>query len=666
MKRKLPLIISLYCIIFCSKAQVEGDFDFGDISRSEAEMTVYPLDSSAEAVVLNEFGKASIDLDNDYNFRIFFYYHKRIKILNKSALDRANIEVYLGKSKESDQRKEKIEDITASTFSFESGKKKEFQFDNKKVFTENKTNYDIVKFTLSNVTEGSIIEFSYRTVSPFLWNFRTWHFQEDIPKVRSEYWTKIPATHIYNASLKGFLKLTKNDNSIQNDCLTLGSSRAQCSVNHYEMKNIPAFKEEEYMLSKHNFISSINYELRSYQGIDNGVVTKYTKEWKDVDLELRQRDDFGSQIRKGRYNFWDEKLSGSLAGVADSLLKAKKVYDFIKNWYTWNNKYGFLCTDGIKKAYEKRSGDISEINLSLISALRYAGIDAQPVILSTRDQGLPIELYPVLSDFNYVIAVTKIKGKTYYLDATDRFLPFGMLPIHCMNGKGRVISTDFKSDWVEIPNKEKMRSIKMINLKLDSSGTFTGTVSNTYFGYDGYSKRKEIKGFNTLEEYFRKVGERRSEMKIKSFKVNNLDNLDTLLIETMEVEIRGIEDLGADKVLLDPFVGSKWKENPFKSRERYFPVDFGMPFEIQTIVQLEFPETYVLPNVPPRIALGLPENGGKYLCNISTIGNKIMMNQVLTFNKPVYTSNEYHYIKELFNKVIESENIDLVFEKKKQ
>jgi hypothetical protein len=659
------LLFTLSFVVLSANAQIEGDFAFGEISKDEKEMTIYSKDSSAEAVVLNEFGKAWITLDDENYYKVYFYHHKRIKILSKKALNRASISVVLYKSKNNSDVKERILDIQGSTFNFSSGKKQEFEMDEKHIFTENQVYTNISKFTLPNVSEGSIIEFSYRTESPYLRNFQPWYFQEDIPKVKSEFWASIPATHIYNASLMGFLPLSKNQSSIVNDCLTFGTSKAQCSLSKFTMVDIPAFVEEDFMLSKHNFISCIQYELKQSQGLRDGVVIRHTKEWKDADYDLRSWETFGGQIKRGRYNFWDEKLSSLLAGEKDSLSKAKKVYDFIKNWYSWNNGRGILCEDGIKKALERRSGDVSEINLSLISALRYAGIDAQPLILSTRDHALPIELYPVITGFNYVIAACKVKGKTYYLDATDRFLPFGMLPMHCMNGKGRLINTDFKSDWVEIPNKEKRRNVIMLNLKLEEDGTFKGTISKTYFGYDSYSKRKEIKGYNSIDEYFKKAGEQNDDIKLTSFKVENLDKLDTSLIERMEVEIAELNDIGQDKIALNPFFSSKWTENPFKSKERLFPVDFGMPFEMQTILQLEVPERYVLPIVPPLVALLLPENGGKYFCKFNAIGNKIMMNQILSIGRPVYSPEEYHYLKELFNKVIESESVDLVFEKKK-
>ena len=111
-----------------------------------------------------------------------------------------------------------------------------------------------------------------------------------------------------------------------------------------------------------------------------------------------------------------------VSAETDSLKKAQQIFDFIKNWYTWNDYFDKYSDLGIKKAFDSKTGNVGDINLSLVAALNHAGFVAEPVILSTRDNGLPIEVHPVMSNFNYVIGKVKINNTTYLLDATDPFL----------------------------------------------------------------------------------------------------------------------------------------------------------------------------------------------------------------------------------------------------
>ena len=67
-----------------------------------------------------------------------------------------------------------------------------------------------------------------------------------------------------------------------------------------------------------------------------------------------------------------------------------------------------------KHAFLEKTGNIGEINLSLYNSLKAADIDASLVVLSTRNNGLPTKLFPVIFHFNYVIVKAVINNKDYY------------------------------------------------------------------------------------------------------------------------------------------------------------------------------------------------------------------------------------------------------------
>jgi hypothetical protein len=57
------------------------------------------------------------------------------------------------------------------------------------------------------------------------------------------------------------------------------------------------------------------------------------------------------------------------------------------------------------KAYKDKTGNVAEINLMLTAMLRYAGLNANPVLVSTRSNG--IAMFPNRTAFNYVIAAVE-------------------------------------------------------------------------------------------------------------------------------------------------------------------------------------------------------------------------------------------------------------------
>jgi hypothetical protein len=137
--------------------------------------------------------------------------------------------------------------------------------------------------------------------------------------------------------------------------------------------------------------------------------------------------------------------------------------------------------------------------------LQEVGLAANPVILATREIGLPNHLYPVISDFNYVIASVDINGEKYLLDASDHFLPFGLLPERCLNGSGRTISKkEEESGWVDIKPREKQKQQITLTLTLNEN-TFKGDLSIVSSGYEAYDKRKAIGAQESIEKYKNKM-----------------------------------------------------------------------------------------------------------------------------------------------------------------
>ena len=647
-------VIAFVAIHFFATAQ-STPFPFGQATYRDLEMKTYAKDTAAIAVVLREEGETHIE-DAEPNYLVF-HYHVKIKILKKAGQALADFVIPLRKG--DGAYKEAMRSVTASSFNFENGSMKETKLNAKDQFTENSSKfYDYRKFAVPNVREGSVIEVEYTLESPFRFNFRSWEFQSDIPKISSAYKATIPANYRYNISLRGYLKLAKNESRIERDCFRPRGYSAECTVMDFLMQDVPAFREEEYMTARSNFLSAVNFELSEYLYFD-GRKDKITKEWKDVEEEMKKESDFGVQLRRGE-DVVDREVKQIIAGETDELVKARKIYDFIKGWYRWNNVYGIVSELGIKKAFDAKTGNVGDINLSLVAALKYAGLNADPIILSTRSNGLVNELFPVITEFNYVAAYLTVKDKVYLLDATDPFLSFALLPERCLNGKGRVLG-EKQSFWYDLKPSEKDRKVSIFNLKLSKEGRLTGTVQVTHFGYSALDERKSLAREGDEKKYL--SGEYPG-VTLAQPRIENLDNFKKPLNIKFETETELFDQATADNFLFNPFFMDQWKRNPFKSPERSYPVDFGAPLEETMVVILEYPEEYEIAEIPAKVGLVLPDAGGRYMYNVQNVGHTLTMNSAFTINKTVFTSLEYHYLRELYDRVVAVQKADLVFKKK--
>jgi hypothetical protein len=657
MNKFLPVV---FFFILLSSVAHSQDFTYGDNSAGEMGMKKYDKDTAARAVVLNEYGVARIADDVDGNIRVMRDYHIKIKILSTKGFDKGTVEIPLHIYSSSEDEVTDIKGYT--TYLDDNGTAQSAELNSRSAFTTRENKYwKTVKFTMPNLKSGCIIEYKYTQRSPGWWSFPSWQLQDDIPKINSRYDVHIPGFWNFNISLRGPYKLTKNTADIEKECFTWYGAKADCSYMVFQMENVPAFIEEENMTSPKNFMSAVYFELSDYTNPSNGQKIKVTKQWTDIDFNMKRSDYFGSQLKKK--DQLKTYIAPVIAGKTDDLAKAKAIFAYIQKTIKWNNLYS-TGSEGIKKALDNHSGTIGDINLALVTALNSAGINTEAVLLSTRANGLINKLYPVEDDFNYVIAKANIGDKSYLLDATDPLLGFNMLPLRCLNDQGRVMSLDKPSYWIDMVSPQRKSQNSAYDLTLQSNGKLKGTLTTYYMGYEGYEKRKAIKKFNTQDEYIENLDERLVKTKILNAEITNLDSLDQPLQEKLEVEIDAFDNLNHDRLAFNPFFFDRITNNPFKLNERNYPVDWGMPSDDRFMLTMHLPAGYVIDSAPQGIALSLPNQGGKFLTNFAGEGSSFTFSNILQFNKTVYEAEEYPYLKELYNKIISTQKADIVFKKK--
>lgn len=645
MRPTILSLVSFLAVCFCSYSQEHG-FPFGKITYAELDMAIYPADSNAAAVVLNEFGDAYFDLDN-LN-RIYLVYHTKIKILKEDGKQYGDFEIPLYRR---DAREMRIFNIKASTFNRDGNNWKEVPLDLKKMFYEKvDKETTVAKFALPEVRVGSVLEVMYTLETPFTFNFIPWRFQSEIPKLKSEFWAQYPAYYTYNITLKGFLPLTLNKGELINSCVgsnVPGASGADCSLMKFGMENIPAFQEEEFMTAKRNFLAGLHFELEQVTQTD-GSVNKLTKEWRDVEVELKEHESFGMQLKRAR-NIFAERSMALKAETSNAMELVTKIHDYCKTTFTWNGENDNFTEVGVKKLTETYRGNSADLNLSMLGMLLEAGIPAEPILLSTRARGLPIMLHPVISDFNYVLIRVQVDGKYYFLDATSPLNTVGYIPERCLNGKGRALGET--SAWIDLKPNDKRRVVSDFKIKVDASGSLAGTAMITHYGYAANTIRTRYFKEQSTDEYVKARAAEWQALETANFKLEQVDDITKPFIEKFEWKLEA-ENSSTDIMYLPLFLMDRAVKNPFKSKKRFYPVDFGAPEERIYLITLEYPQSLVAEEIPQNIALAMPNAGGRFLFNVQQFPGKITVSCNLSLNKPVYTSEEYQALREIYTRYI--------------
>src|SRR5690606_6295901 len=147
-------------------------------------------------------------------------------------------------------------------------------------------------------------------------------------------------------------------------------------------------------------------------------------------------------------------------------------------------------------------GNIADINLMLTSMLRYAGINANPVLVSTRSHG--ISLFPTREGFNYVISAIEVENNVILLDATEKFTYPDILPERALNWYGRLIRKDGSSLQINLMPTNISRQMVSISFSLDEKGTIEGKLRKQLTDNNALLYRKNFYGVNE-DDYLEKL-----------------------------------------------------------------------------------------------------------------------------------------------------------------
>ncbi|MGB7787065.1 MAG: hypothetical protein WBL27_13265 [Salinimicrobium sp.] len=650
----LPLLLIFSTTIFAQ----EQLFNLKDTEVSLAELNAksYSKDSTANAFYIYENGHSRFESGNDYN--LLTDYEAKIKILNKDGFDQADIKIRLHKG---GSGKEILRDLKASTHYIENGKVKVQHLSADKVFTEENPDYDLVKFTFPAVQPGAVLVYSYQLETPYIFKYQPWWFQEDIPKVYTRYLALIPGNYRYNIKMVGNLKLAEENNDIKKNCFRIRGypNPADCSRSEYVMRDVPAWKEEKYLTSARNYISRLEYELEEII-MPDGFKKRYTKSWEDVDKELRSDNDLGKQLRKTK---WVRGvLPEAISKLPNDLKKAQSIYNFVRDNYTWNGDYNLFVDVSIKDLLEEKTGGISAINILLHNLYVEEGFDVLPVLSSTRSNGIPTRLYPVLSEFNYLMVQLNMEDQKYLLDATEKNAGFGLLPFRTLNRYGRLLDFKEGSSWIDLEPQGYSAITFQDSLKLNPDGTTTGTSSHAFSGYHALNARNTLKDVSE-EEIFNKLTNPNKETRSLSASPQHVYEPEENLIISYELDnaTQKINDL----IYLNPFSFKFFEENPFKMQERTYPIDFGYKDVYTYNIRLELPEGHEVVELPEQKMLSLPERGGQLIFMAQQADEKVInIHCRVTFPKAVYGAGYYLYLKKFFTEMMNIQEQSLIVVKK--
>lgn len=666
--RNIRTLVYVSTLFFFLSATAQSPLKYGVVKPEDFAPTVYGIDSNADAIVLTDIGSSSFEGGVTGNFSLVYKEQKRMRIMNKNGFDAATIKIML--YIENYANEEKLDNFEAVTYNLENGQVVATKLDKASLFKDKyDDNHVVRKFTFPNIKEGSIIEYRYTVISPYYTHLRPWDFQASLPRLWSEYTVTIPneifdyvmfkqGYHPYaiDTSTSGYETYNIVDRGTSaSDRSESFSLHSKTITARWAMKDVPALKPEKYITSLDNYRARLEFQLKRIKYSESHIV-EYMGDWYQLTEKLMKYDDFGVAINAG--NGWmGDDLKKITAGATDDYSKAKKIYEYFRDNFTCTSHEGLYVTTTLKKAFDSKSGSVSDINLLLVAALKHLNFVAEPAILSTRDNGVANEMYPLINRFNYVVCHVKIGDKDYMLDASDNKMGFGKLPEETYNGSARVIG--------EIPvlitlSADSLKETKLTSLfAVNEDDKITATLSTQYGDFESREMREKLSKMQP-DDYLKEVKQSYSfDPELSNIEIDSLKIPEEPLGVKYDLKFAFNDDI----VYFNPVFADVVKENPFKSAERFYPVEMPACTDDTYLLNMEIPTGYKVEELPKSTRVMLNEDEGMFEYIIQANADHIQLRCRTQIKKATFEPEDYETLRNFFAFIVQKEGEQIVFKK---
>lgn len=648
-----------------SYAQESMQVEWGQIPLADMQMTHYAADTSAGAVVLSDVGSLRFSILKNHP-DIQFERHRRVKVLKPTGLGQANISIQL------------LPGETLTSFQAQVTLPGGAQIELAEPDLLEQTSRDSLirtkKLSFPNISPGAIIEYKYSLTSPNLITLKEWYFQDTIPVRWSEYTVAIPEMLEYAVIKHGpsmYINETKisrpTEILVGEDNVRTGTIRkedVQIGVveAHYVMKDLPALKAQAYLTTLEDHLARVRFEFKvgRYPGVKSFFAFS---SWEAVAEELADSRYFGKQYQKpSRSRQLRAKVEPLLAGATTTAEKASRLYHYLNDNMVWNGVYSPTACADLYRSFACKTASTGDLNLMLLALFDEAGIEAYPVLSSTREHGKTIDTYPIVSQFNHVLVMAQIDDEWVFYDVGSSFRPGGLPSISALNGRGFALFEDGPK-WIDLPAPSSFE-MQVFKGRIDEHGNASGTWHSKYDGYSAVSKRERLHNRPTEQVLGGLMNSFFAGASIQNIALEHTDDLNQPLQTSATCTLPSLAHTQGDYLYFNAVFMPPFNKNPFEEEYRSYPVDFPYPFAEHRVYQLEMPSGYQIETLPSPLSLSMPNKGVDLQFSINAgPNNTISVVYKLQLSQLIFSVDEYSALREFFNQLIQKQSEQIVLKR---
>lgn len=322
---------------------------------------------------------------------------------------------------------------------------------------------------------------------------------------------------------------------------------------------------------------------------------------------------------KSEENIEINKLFQNLFGDATEGMteyeKAKKIYDYIAKNIKYSSvpfRQGPIIPQRASTTLTTKLGDCKDLSNLFVTLAHKAGINAQLVLVDTRDYGQKDLILPSMA-FNHCIAKAVLDDKPYYIELTDNYLPFGSLPFVLNYANILEIpskSLNQNSNLAQLKSENRTRDVikRKINITIDEDdmkisevvskiGAATSDMRSRFRNQSVEKQRKDME--------LAIGGSFKNSIKLSNLQFDNLDSLDDSLSYRLDYVVKNeINEIGSLRTFKITYPDIVATLDNFSADEREYPVEYWsyeLIDQYETIVTIQSPDKTLFTEIPKDV-----------------------------------------------------------------
>jgi hypothetical protein len=323
--------------------------------------------------------------------------------------------------------------------------------------------------------------------------------------------------------------------------------------------------------------------------------------------------------------------------------KVKSIYYWVQDnirYIAFENGIAGFKPDEAHNVFEKKYGDCKGMANLTKEMLKVAGYDARLTWIGTKKIMYDYSI-PSLCVDNHMICTLFLGEKKYYLDATEKYIPFGE---NAERIQSRPVMIEDGSKFIldKVPESEKLRDTELRQLTMAVKGeTFEGNYKVTL---NGETKKNFLYGYNYTQNDKKTdfvsdfITENNKNLKISKVTLPNLEERSgSLTLECAYTFLSAISSFNNEYYLdLDP---DKYLKNWDVKETRQSDIDFGEKLCKKHVIELEIPEGFKISSLPENLQVSDPEFS--FNINYKSVGNKIIYTKELMIHTGIVKKSSF-------------------------